>query len=344
MSWWTDFRDGLESIAAIAVNFFLPGSGAILSHLVSEGAQERLSGGPAQIAMLASGFAGAGAGNFSNYGAAMNAMSGGTAATGGVVGVGELGLEQQATLQQMLDQGYTQEQALAAVNQGGAGAATAGGAANAYNQSGAAETFQNQQMAGAAGTGAPYTGTGPFNAAGTQGAGSSIAGNLASPAAAGVAKSAGAMPWGSIGNVANLAQGAASIIQANRMPNYQAMADPFAQYRGEYGQRLAELERDPSSITKIPGYEAGLQAVRRSMNARGYGGSGNMMAALAKYGGDFYNQTANRYATLAGGGVSPVSGAQLAMQGDMNKYNLIRAGIGNLGYAGNMAGGGWPGA
>ncbi len=44
----------------------------------------------------------------------------------------------------------------------------------------------------------------------------------------------------------------------------------------------------------MPGYQAGLEAVRRGMASRGYAGSTNMDAALLKYGGDFYNQFANQ--------------------------------------------------
>lgn len=47
---------------------------------------------------------------------------------------------------------------------------------------------------------------------------------------------------------------------------------------------------DPTDVTKLPGFQTGLEAVQRSMAAQGYQGSGNMMAALARYGGDFYNQ------------------------------------------------------
>lgn len=47
---------------------------------------------------------------------------------------------------------------------------------------------------------------------------------------------------------------------------------------------------NPNDIKGIPGYQAGEEAVRRSMASQGYQGSGNMMAALSKYGGDFYDK------------------------------------------------------
>lgn len=95
-------------------------------------------------------------------------------------------------------------------------------------------------------------------------------------------------------------------------------SDPFAQYRAGYGQQLAALEANPSSITSRPGWRAGLEGVDRQMAARGYYGSGNMDVARTRYAGDFYTQEANRLAGLAGAGQSPGAGqyqsAQLAGQ------------------------------
>lgn len=51
---------------------------------------------------------------------------------------------------------------------------------------------------------------------------------------------------------------------------------------------------NPADITGIPGYQAGMEAVRRSLASQGYQGSGNMMAALQKYGGDFYDKYVNQ--------------------------------------------------
>lgn len=80
-------------------------------------------------------------------------------------------------------------------------------------------------------------------------------------------------------------------------------SDPFASRRGRYADALQNAEdagfRDPhptlslpnpGDITSIPGYQAGLEAVQRAGAAQGFTGSGNMMVALQKYGGDFYNK------------------------------------------------------
>lgn len=87
MSFWTDIRDTVESVASVAGNYFLPGSGLVTSNLVSKGAQEQLGSGLGQIAMLGSGLYGGlptdmgGAGNMANYGKVFDAA--GNYASGG---------------------------------------------------------------------------------------------------------------------------------------------------------------------------------------------------------------------------------------------------------------------
>jgi len=97
MSFWTDIRDTVESVASVAGNFFLPGSGAITSQLVSEGAQDMLGSGLGQIAMLGSGVAGGVGGNLSNYGkvfdAAGNFASGGENALSNLFSTGSAGAQ-----------------------------------------------------------------------------------------------------------------------------------------------------------------------------------------------------------------------------------------------------------
>lgn len=96
-------------------------------------------------------------------------------------------------------------------------------------------------------------------------------------------------------------------------------SDPFGQYRGAYGAQLAALEANPSSLVGRPGYQAGMEAIQRNNAARGYAGSGNEMAIMSRYGGEFFNAEVNRLAGLAGANVAPGAGqfpaAQLAGQG-----------------------------
>ena len=61
---------------------------------------------------------------------------------------------------------------------------------------------------------------------------------------------------------------------------------------------------------------AGLQAVQRSMAAQGYQGSGNMMAALSKYGADAYSANLGQQ--------------QTALSNTLSGMGLLTAGIGNL--------------
>lgn len=102
-------------------------------------------------------------------------------------------------------------------------------------------------------------------------------------------------------------------------------SDPFARYRPGYGQALAALEANPGSITQRPGWLAGTELIGRQMASRGYTGSGNEKAALSRYAGDFYNQEANRLATLAGAGQTPGAG-------QFGSAALASQSLGSIGY------------
>lgn len=84
-------------------------------------------------------------------------------------------------------------------------------------------------------------------------------------------------------------------------------------------------------MSKLPGWQAGQQAITRSMAANGYLGSGNMMKALQDYGGDFYNKTLQTMAGLGqtqpGQYEATVGGMQLQGQA-INRmlYDLARMG------------------
>ena len=70
----------------------------------------------------------------------------------------------------------------------------------------------------------------------------------------------------------------------------------------------------PTDLSQIPGYTAGLNAVERKMGSQGFNGSGNMMAALSEYGGNFYNQEAQRRMLMAQSQM-PLLQAQLSSMG-----------------------------
>lgn len=84
MSWFTNFRDTLESAASVVGNYFLPGSGLVTSQLVSSGAQDQLHSPLGQLSMIGSGVGGGLNNQFGNYGTLGSAIS-----TGGIGGVGD---------------------------------------------------------------------------------------------------------------------------------------------------------------------------------------------------------------------------------------------------------------
>lgn len=91
--------------------------------------------------------------------------------------------------------------------------------------------------------------------------------------------------------------------------------DPFGAERKQYQEMLRNLYANPGSISEMPGYKAGLQAVERRGAAQGWNGSGNMMVALSEYGGNFFDKEANRLATLGGAGISPTGASNSEMTG-----------------------------
>ncbi len=87
-----------------------------------------------------------------------------------------------------------------------------------------------------------------------------------------------------------------------------------------YAQQLQRLIADPSSVTKLPGYQfnldQGTQAVARHMAGSGFLGSGNEAIALTKYGQDYATNVYQTQAQLLGqfaGLTSPVNPTQSLM-------------------------------
>lgn len=114
-------------------------------------------------------------------------------------------------------------------------------------------------------------------------------------------------------------------------------ADPFASQRGQYQQMLADLIKNPSSITSTPGYQfnldQGLKSVEGSAAASGMLNSGNVLTALQQYGANYAtNQLQNQellLAQLAGANVgSPGTAGQILQS--QNQQNQAAAGaLGN---------------
>lgn len=185
----------------------------------------------------------------------------------------------------------------------------------------------------------------PVTTAGMGATGGGLASLLSSPVGtiANAAKSI--LGDGKGGSLLNAAGGlAASIYGLDLADDQKKLAmealqrsDPFAANRGMYADRLNALMANPSSITSVPGYDAGLQAVERRMAAQGFNGSGNMMTALNKYGGDFYNQEVARLMQLSGANATPGAGSAAAISGTASAADTASAALASLGYGAKQA-------
>lgn len=188
----------------------------------------------------------------------------------------------------------------------------------------------NPGLAAALGIGSAVTGIGLGNAIGgipgmSPGAIGAANAGIASPGNAAGGRMGGG--WGDI------LSGGLGLYNAMKLAR---MGAPTAGQNGANAQ-IASLMANPSSISSMPGYKAGEQAVLRSGAANGYLGSGNMMAALKDFGGDFYNKTLQTMGSLGqpmpGQTESTIGGMQLEGQA----LNRLLYGVGGLG------GGGGPG-
>lgn len=157
-------------------------------------------------------------------------------------------------------------------------------------------------------------------------------------------KQAGLMPGsgGPISNLLNIGSGIYGMMQSNKMMDLAQQAaqmqDPFGPQRPQYQAALANLYANPSSITSMPGYQAGLNAVERKMASQGYLGSGNMMAALSQYGGDFFDKEVARLSMLSGAQFAPTGGNAL-LTGTQFGNDLASRSLATLGYG--VRGLGW---
>lgn len=130
------------------------------------------------------------------------------------------------------------------------------------------------------------------------------------------------LPWKNIATGINAGSGLFGLYQANQMQDlakrsFQAQ-DPFGPQRGQYQQQLQGLMADPSSVTKMPGYQFGLDQGRTALQRAGAasGSGGNEAIALAQYtpqyAQNFYNDEIKRLMTLSGANIGPSTGNPLA--------------------------------
>lgn len=115
-------------------------------------------------------------------------------------------------------------------------------------------------------------------------------------------------------------------------------ADPFAQYRPQYANALADLQRDPSKVAETPGYrfafDQGQQALERSAAAKGFTGSGNVLAELTKYGQGMAEQQFGKerdfLAKASGAYLDPSVAARIGLDSRMQQLGDYNQGIGEL--------------
>jgi hypothetical protein len=120
-----------------------------------------------------------------------------------------------------------------------------------------------------------------------------------------------------------------------------AIYDPFANYRTMYADKLNNLVNNPSSISSAPfyqfGFNQGEQALTRSQQATGKGGSGAQAVELQNYGQNFagtaYQNLFANYSALSGAtqGLSNVTTQNaLNSQNQQAGWNAISQGVGSL--------------
>lgn len=107
--------------------------------------------------------------------------------------------------------------------------------------------------------------------------------------------------------------------------------------------QLQDLMSDPSSVTEMPMYKAGLEAVQRTLGQQGLTGSGNAVLGLAEYGSNFYQQQLSSLAAIAQGGTPAYgTGSNLMAAGAGRASEGLQAGAKMVAQAmsGGAAGGG----
>jgi hypothetical protein len=130
-------------------------------------------------------------------------------------------------------------------------------------------------------------------------------------------------------------------------------ANPFGDQRAGYGQQLAALYADPSSLKNNPAYQftldAGMNALGPQQAAKG-GGYGNQARTMVDYAqgaaSKVWNDETNRLAHLAGADIGPEAAARLQMAGLDASVKSQNAALGSAMFpfgSGGMMGGNGPG-
>lgn len=103
-------------------------------------------------------------------------------------------------------------------------------------------------------------------------------------------------------------------------------------------RQLEGLMKDPSQITEMPMYKAGLEAVQRSMAQQGLTGSGNAIMGLSDYGANYWRDQVSLFADLARGGTPQYgTGSKLQATG-AGRMSALGSASGNEQGSGGIGG------
>lgn len=161
------------------------------------------------------------------------------------------------------------------------------------------------------------------------------------------AGAAGNLPWKMISGGMNIGSGILGLLQKRRMEElakqafgqYSNMKDPYAMVRA--------LMADPGSVSKMPGYQFGMDEGRRAIQRTGAAGGsgGNEAIALARYtpeyAQNFYNNEIARRMQLGSGEAQlGTANAGIGLNAQNAANNLMSGSLGSIGYgATRMMGG-----
>jgi hypothetical protein len=132
-----------------------------------------------------------------------------------------------------------------------------------------------------------------------------------------------------LGGYAQIGSSALGLYQGQQMKGMAGAADPFGKYRGGFAQQLQALMANPSSVTKTPGYQAGMDAAQQSLTrnlaSQGLTGSGTAAEALTKFGAEYqgqqYQQQIQNLMGLSGANIAGAGTAAQITAGGMNTQN-----------------------
>lgn len=167
------------------------------------------------------------------------------------------------------------------------------------------------------------------------------------------------MSLATVASVVGIGAGINSIVQSNRnrsggggtTDQAAATADPFSQFRTQYGQELGKQYNtlanfNPANVSQDPNYQfqldQGIGAINKGAAASGMLGSGTRLLDLEKYGqglaSSFSDKQFGRGLSLLQllGGFSgattgsPATAANAITQGNANSANQLNSGLGNI--------------